>query len=63
MLVGSLIFLGAALLWPARDSVSAGFCEQDECELGLWCEDNSPNETLCDVLPDGGCDTRGCSQE
>jgi hypothetical protein len=43
----------------ASDEISAG-CEQDECEGGTTCKQNSGRNTLCDMTGPGACATDAC---
>lgn len=59
----SLGFVAAAgtysLVVPAVAEAESGPCENDECELGQFCEDNPGGNTGC-AMSGSQCSTYGC---
>lgn len=49
--------------WTRTQSVTAA-CPQTECEFGIYCTENTGNNTMCSPTGDGStCKTRACEPE
>lgn len=58
LMAGAVGYAGGVSLQPSLEAGAS--CEDDECQLGIWCDDNPNGDTSCNVTGFLKCETRDC---